>query len=157
MLEMLKQLVADLHGGNKHPNHFEADDYRVAAAALLVHVATLDGELAEATGDKLRETLKTQFELDDEHADELIAAATEADREAVDFFHLTNLLMRSLNEQGRMRVIEMLWEVALADGRISEFEDNMLWRIADLLGVAPNDRIAMRQQVEKKRKAAQNR
>jgi uncharacterized tellurite resistance protein B-like protein len=55
--------------------------------------------------------------------------------------------MRSLDEPGRLRVVEMLWEMAFADGSISEFEDNMMWRMAELLAVAPRDRIALRQQV----------
>jgi uncharacterized tellurite resistance protein B-like protein len=55
--------------------------------------------------------------------------------------------MRTLDEQGRLRVVEMLWKMAVADGGISEFEDNVMWRVADLLAVSSRDRIALRQQV----------
>jgi uncharacterized tellurite resistance protein B-like protein len=55
--------------------------------------------------------------------------------------------MRTLDEQGRLRVVEMLWKMAFADGAISEFEDNVMWRVADLLAVSPRDRIVLRQQV----------
>jgi hypothetical protein len=41
----------------------------------------------------------------------------------------------------------MLWEMAFADGTISEFEDNMMWRVADLLAVSPRDRLTLRRQV----------
>jgi uncharacterized tellurite resistance protein B-like protein len=34
-----------------------------------------------------------------------------------------------------------------ADGRVSEFEDNVMWRVSDLLGVSTRDRIALRQEV----------
>lgn len=154
MLEKIKQLVAELHGGEKHSSHFDADDYRVAAAALLVHVATLEGELTQAARDKLRAVLMAAFSLTQALADELIGAAAAADREAVDFFHFTSLLMRTLNEQGRLRVVEMLWEIALVNGVVSEFEDNMLWRVADLLAVSPRDRIALRQRVADKHRQA---
>jgi uncharacterized tellurite resistance protein B-like protein len=156
MLEKIKRLVGDLHGG-KHASRFDADDYRVAAAALLVHVATLEGALTAAARDKLRATLMSQFSLTDALADELIEAAAKADREAVDFYHFTSLLMRTLNEQGRLKIIEMLWEMALADGRVSEFEDNMLWRVADLLAVSPRDRIALRQRVAGKQSGEEER
>jgi len=147
MLEDIKRLFAELRGGSKQSGHFESDDYRVAAAALLVHVATLQGELTAAARQKLRSVLMAQFALTGVLTDELIEAAVAADREAVDFYHFTSLLMRTLNEDGRLRIVEMLWEIAFVDGAISEFEDNVMWRVADLLAVSPRERIALRQRV----------
>jgi uncharacterized tellurite resistance protein B-like protein len=145
MLEEIKRLFAELHIGGKHASHFDADDCRVASAALLVHVATLEHDLTGPARQTLARLLKSRFSLTDELTDELIAAAVAADREAVDFYHFTHLLISCLDEPGRLRLIEMLWEMAAADGSISEFEDNMMWRVADLLAVPPRDRIALRQ------------
>jgi uncharacterized tellurite resistance protein B-like protein len=147
MLEEIRHLFAELRGGGKHANHFDADDFRVAAAALLVHVATLDHALTDSTRQQLGALLKAQFSLTDALTDELIEAAVAADRDAVDFYHFTHMLMRTLDETGRLRVVEMLWKMAFADGAISEFEDNVMWRVADLLAVSPHERIALRQQV----------
>jgi uncharacterized tellurite resistance protein B-like protein len=147
MLEEIRRLFAELHGGGKHSSHFDGDDYRVAAAALLVHVATLEHDLTGPARQQLRDLLMVQFSLTGALTDELIEAALAADREAVDFYHFTHLLMRTLDEQGRLRVVEMLWKMAFADGAISEFEDNVMWRVADLLAISPRDRIALRQQV----------
>jgi uncharacterized tellurite resistance protein B-like protein len=147
MLEEIRRLFAELHGNSKNCSHFDADDYRVAAAALLVHVATLDHDLTGSGRHKLAALLSEQFTLTDTLTGELIEAAVAADREAVDFYHFTHLLMRTLDEQGRLRVVEMLWEMAFADGSISEFEDNMMWRLAELLAVSSHDRIALRRKV----------
>jgi uncharacterized tellurite resistance protein B-like protein len=147
MLEEIKRLIAELHGGTKHSRHFDGNDYRVAAAALLVHVATLDHELSSAARQRLRQLLIAQFSLTDALTDELIEAAVAADREAVDFYHFTSLLMRTLDEPGRLRIVEMLWQMAFVDGAVSEFEDNMMWRVADLLAVSSRDRIALRERV----------
>src|SRR5262249_26309558 len=130
MLEEIKRLFAELHGGTKPSGHFDADDYRVAAAALLVHVAMLDHDLSGPARQKLRDLLIAQFALSDALADELIDAGAAADREAVDFYHFTSLLMRTLDEQGRLRIVEMLWEIVFLDGSVSEFEDNVMWRVA---------------------------
>jgi uncharacterized tellurite resistance protein B-like protein len=146
MLDEIKRLFAELHIGGKQASHFDADDCRVASAALLVHVATLEHDLTGPARQTLASLLKARFSLTDELTDELIVTAVAADREAVDFYHFTHLLMGCLDEPGRLRVVEMLWEMAIADGRISEFEDNMMWRVADLLAVPPRDRIALRQQ-----------
>ena len=149
MLDEIKQLFAELHVGGKHSSHFDADDCRVACAALLVHVATLEHDLAGPARRKLAALLGARFALTDVLTDELIEAAVAADREAVDLYHFTHLLMRTVDEKGRLRVVEMMWEMAFADGAISEFEDNMMSRVADLLAVPPKDRIALRQQAAK--------
>ena len=146
MLKEIKSFFADLTGG-KEMAHFDDNDYRVAAAALLVHVATLEKELSESGRAKLHALLKSRFELTDELTEELIDAAVAADHEAVDFYHFTSLLNRTLNEEGRQRIIEMMWEMVYADGRVSEFEDNVMWRVSDLLGVSVRERIALRQEV----------
>lgn len=156
MLQEIKRLFAELSGGDRHGSHFDGDDYRVAAAALLVHVATLEGDLTNSARTKLRALLRSQFSLDDDLTDELMEAAVAADREAVDFFHFTHLLMRSLNEEGRLRVVEMLWEMVFLDGGVSEFEDNVMWRVADLLAISPHDRIALRQRVAGHRPSAED-
>ncbi len=147
MLDLLKSFLADINDGAKAPHQFDDSDYRLAAAALLVHVTMIDGEASAAEQAKLRNVLQQRFALDDAATDELIAAATKADAEAVDLYHFTRLLNRKLDEDGRIRMIEMMWEIVYADGERSEFEDNMVWRTADLLGISGRQRIELRQRV----------
>jgi uncharacterized tellurite resistance protein B-like protein len=147
MFESFKSFISDFVDGQKHPSQFADDDYRLAAAALLVHAATIDGEMSQSEGDKLRALLKKNFTLDDGATAELIEKATAVERESVDLYHFTHQLNRSLNETGRARIIEMMWEIVYADGRRDELEDNLLWRAADLLGVSPQERIALRRRI----------
>ena len=139
MLESLKKLVAELTGETKPAERFAENDYRVAAAALLVHAATIDGDISVAEGDKLRAVLKACFAL--------IDAGTAAENEAVDLYHFTSSINRSLDDEGRRRIVEMMWEIIYADGRLNEFEDNLVWRAADLLNVPSRDRVEIRQRV----------
>jgi uncharacterized tellurite resistance protein B-like protein len=147
MLADLRQFFTDLTGGQKPQDQFAENDYRRAAAALLVHIATLEGTLDETKRGKLHAILEAQFALDAAATDELIAEAAADDREAVDFYHFTSLLMRTLDEAGRLRIVEMLWEMVYVDGKVSEFEANMMWRVADLLAVSSRDRILLRERV----------
>ena len=43
----------------------------------------------------------------------------------------------------------MMWQIAFADGRVTEFEDNLIWRAADLLGVSSHERLALRERIAK--------
>jgi len=147
MFEAFKSFVADLADGNKPQSGFDDNDYRVAGAALLIHAAAIDGNFSDAERTRLHELLMQRFELDDAAADELIAKATKVEQEAVDVYHFTRLLNGTLDEPGRCRMVEMLWEIAYADGKVSDFEDNLIWRAADLLGVSSRERIALRQHV----------
>jgi uncharacterized tellurite resistance protein B-like protein len=149
MFESLRNFVADFVEGDRHPSQFADDDYRLAAVALLVHAATIDGEMLGAERDKLHAVVKRRFNLDDALADELIDKATAAEHESVDLYHFTSLLNRVLDEEGRARIVEMMWEIVYADGRRDELEDNLLWRAADLLGVSSRERIQLRQRIAK--------
>jgi len=147
MFESFRNFVAEFVEGEKHPSHFADNDYRLSAVALLVHAATIDGDMSESERAKLHAVVKRRFNLDDAVADELIDKATLAEHEAVDLYHFTSLLNRVLDEEGRARVIEMMWEIVYADGRRDELEDNLLWRAADLLGVSQRERIELRQRI----------
>jgi uncharacterized tellurite resistance protein B-like protein len=72
------------------------------------------------------------------------SATSEPPVTAVDLYHFTSVIMRSVNEEGRLRIVEMMWELVYADGRVSEFEDNVVWRAADLLGISSRDRIDLK-------------
>jgi len=147
MLDSLRNFVSELTGGQKHPARFEENDYRLAAAALLIHASTIDGNMNGTERDRLRDVLKSRFALDDAATGELIDISTLAENEAVDLYRFTSLLNRTLDEAGRLGIVEMMWQVVFADGRVNEFEDNLMWRAADLLGVSSRDRIAIRRRV----------
>jgi uncharacterized tellurite resistance protein B-like protein len=147
MFESFKTFISEFVDGEKHPSQFAEDDYRLAAAALLVHAAAIDGEISQSERDKLHTVLKQRFALSDAVADELIEKATAAEHESVDLYHFTHLLNRVLDEEGRAKVIEMMWEIVYADGKRDELEDNLLWRAADLLGVSPRERIELRRRI----------
>jgi uncharacterized tellurite resistance protein B-like protein len=145
MLATLKTFIDELTGDAPSKRQFEAADYRLAAAALLVHLASIDGEFDEGERAYLQRTVETRFGLDPAAAGELIDAAWQSEREAVDLYRFTNVLKRSLDEGGRRQVVAMLWEMAYADGTVHEFEENVVWRVAELLGVSTRDRVGLRQ------------
>jgi uncharacterized tellurite resistance protein B-like protein len=147
MFAAFRKFVSGLTAGDSHPTRFADNDYRLAAAALLVHAAAIDGNISDVERDTLHTLIKQRFGLDAATTDELVAEATEAELQAVDLYHFTSLLNRTLDQEGRRRIVEMLWEIVYADRRVTELEDNLLWRAADLLGVSSRERIELRQRV----------
>src|ERR1700740_3229749 len=148
MLDGLRQFITDVISPSAHTSRdFDDTGYKLAATALLVHVISLDGEPAEIEKRKLHGLIESSFGLDSGTADKLIASATLVEGEAVDLYRFTSVIMRSVNEAGRLRIVKMMWELVYADGEVNDFEDNVVWRAADLLGVSSRDRIDLKHRV----------
>ena len=151
MLDGLRQFISDIVSPDGEKRVFDEDDYRLAATALLIHIVSLDGEPTAIEKRKLHSLIETSFKLDRGAADRLIASATRAENDAVDLYRFTSIIMREVDAAGRRRIVEMMWEMVFADGKVTEFEDNVLWRAADLLGISGRDRIELKHAVQARR------
>ena len=144
MISALKRFLTDLTG-DPEPKPIGADQGRLAAAALLYHVTAIDGVVGEDESVRLRALLKERFVLGDDDLDDLVAAAENADKQAVDLYGFTSVLKQRLDIAERERLVGMMWELVYADGKVHEFEDNLIWRAAELLGVSSDVRIRLKQ------------
>jgi uncharacterized tellurite resistance protein B-like protein len=147
MFGWLKSFVSSLLGDARLQKFEDDTNCRLATAALLTRVATVNSEMSKARRRKLYAVLKSCFELDDLTTVQLIHDAAAADRSAVDLYHFTRQLNDVLDEEGRQRIVKMMWQIIYADERVNEFESNIIWRTADLLGVSSRQRIELRQRV----------
>ena len=150
MLSQLNKLFDALNAEPACATELREEELRIAAAALLVHAMVIDGEAASSEREKLSKLLMDRFNLAVADANKLIDVACERERDAVDLFGFTRILTRELDQDGRKTIVAMLWEVVLADGVIHEFENNLVWRAAELLGVSSRDRILLRKQAEQR-------
>ncbi len=147
MFDAIMKFIGDLSETESRTDEFADTDYRLAAAALLVHTAGIDGGVSESEHARLHDLIKERFKLDDAGTDKLLARAEEADDSAIDLYQFTTRLNRALDDKQRARIVEMMWQVVYADGRVTEFEDNLIWRAADLLHVSREERIALKARV----------
>ena len=153
MLDGLRQFITEIVSPDVEQRVFDETDYRLAATALLIHIVSLDGEPTAVEKRKLHSLIETSFKLDPGTADRLIASATRAESDAVDLYRFTSVIMREVDEAGRRRIVEMMWEMVFADGKVTEFEDNVLWRAADLLAISGRDRIDLKHAVQERQAA----
>ena len=149
MFDALRSFFDEMTGGARPPDGFAEDDHRVAAVALLVHLADADGVLDAPERKRLQRLVEERYALAPAQARRLIVQASADEREAVDLFRFTHILKRRLDEKGRQAVVRLLWEMAYADGQAHELEENIIWRVAELLGVSPRERVELRQDAER--------
>ena len=141
------KLASLLSGPEEHVS--SEDEIREAIAALLIHAAKIDGQEDESEREKRDVLLKQKFALSDQQLTELTSKAEELDAEATDLYRFTSVLTRNFDQEGRKAIVRMLWEIVLADGALTDYEANYMWRVAELLGVTTRDRIALRKAVER--------
>ncbi|MGM4915667.1 TerB family tellurite resistance protein [Tardiphaga sp. 813_E8_N1_3] len=125
----------------------EQRELLIDTAALLIRVATVHNELSDIRRARLHAILKSQYGLDDTATAQLLVDADAVARSAVDLYRFTRQLNESLDDDGRRRIVQLMWEVVYADQRVNEFEENLIWRAADLLGVSSRQRVELRQRV----------
>jgi uncharacterized tellurite resistance protein B-like protein len=123
------------------------DELQLAAAALLVEAASMDGDFEAAEHAKITRLLIDRFALTAEEAETLIEEAIAAVDETGQLYGFTRVVKDRYETSDRIRMIEMLWEVAFADGQVDHFESNLIRRIGGLLFVSDRDRGLAKQRV----------
>ena len=131
-------------------------DTNLAVATLLVHLTNVDGVVTAEEQQTLTRVLKDHFELDKHQVAELIEEATRRDKDAVDFYQFTATLSK-LEEEERVAIIRLMWQVVFADAENHELEDNMVWRVAELIGISNRQRTVLRQEIKQEIKREANR
>ncbi|WP_417579194.1 TerB family tellurite resistance protein [Pelagibacterium sp.] len=126
----------------------QATDPRLAVAALLVHLASVDGTASSIEAKAIANALKDHYGLDESEVKRLLAEAKRRDRDAVDFYEFTSKLSQ-LEESEKIEIIRMMWQVVFADDTNHELEDNMVWRVAELIGVSSRQRTVLRNQAKR--------
>jgi uncharacterized tellurite resistance protein B-like protein len=135
---MFNQILSLLTG--ESPASAKADQLQIAVAALMVHAATMDDTFDEAERRTIERLLGERFKLAPDAVKALLAAAERRAAESNQLYAFTRLAVEKLDEAGRVQLIEMLWEVAYADGVLDPDEDTLLRRVAGLLYVSDHDR-----------------
>lgn len=132
MLDKLKTLFAEPVSETQAP---QSDALHIAAAALLVRAAQIDGNMDAGEETLLARLVGPHFGLDDGAAATLIHEAKDAANEASDLFQFTNRINQHFGEGHKIMLLELLWQIVLSDGVVDDYEANLLRRVAGLIYV----------------------
>ena len=141
-----KYVAPDLErAGEHHREH----GYHLATAALLFEVSRADHHASEEELQTIGSLVRQCFGLSDTDANALMELAHQESEQAVSLYELTKLIDKRLSLSEKIHVIELLWEVAFADGELDRYEEYTIRKLADLLHVSHGDFIAAKLRVER--------
>jgi uncharacterized tellurite resistance protein B-like protein len=120
------------------PSH-SFQERQLAAAALMVEAATMDSEFETQERARIQQLLQNHFALSDLEATQLLAEAETAAAASVEWHSFTRAIKNGFEPAERIALIEMLWEVAYADGVLHDYEASLLRRITGLIYVSDRD------------------
>lgn len=151
MFSAIKDFLNDLTSTDKAEEGGERSlDKKLCAAALMVHVMEADGQIKPEEEAKLLSVLEAHYDLNAEQAHELAISAKTTQSESIDLYSFTSVLKAQMDETERMGLVEDLWEMVYADGQLHEFEDNMVWRLAELLNISSERRMRLKRIVRER-------
>lgn len=113
----------------------------IACAVLLCEVMKADGNLDQQEQNKLNNLLKSQFNISAEEVDVIVEKALYLSEHATDFYQFTSKLNQQYNIEQRVKIVELLWQLAYADDELASIEEHIIRKIADLLHLRHNEYI----------------
>ncbi|MBY5989295.1 TerB family tellurite resistance protein [Roseovarius atlanticus] len=140
--EFLKKLTEST------PETLPHEDARLALTALLVRIAKSDGHFDTDERQRILAIARTRYQLSEPDASALLNEAEQLEGEAPDTVRFTRAIKDAVAYEDRVRVIEALWQVALADGERDASEDAIIRMASNFLGVTDMDSALARQRQE---------
>jgi uncharacterized tellurite resistance protein B-like protein len=130
----------------------QPDELELAVAALLIEAARMDDTFDAAERGTIERLLTERFDLSPDALRSLMESAETAVRQSTQFFPFTRQIVQRISHEDRGHILEMMWEVAYADGVLDPHEDALLRRIAGLIHVSDQERGLARQRALEKAK-----
>jgi uncharacterized tellurite resistance protein B-like protein len=133
MFDSLKRFIKSLQPAVANANLPETADLHLAAAVLLLEVSTADFKQQPEERAALLSGLQSVFDLDEQHAALLCERALQISDNAISMHEFMTVINKRCTQAEKLYLLEQLWRVAFADGRIDKYEDHRIRKIADWL------------------------
>ena len=117
--------------------NFESD--KIAVVALLISTAKYDGNFDDSEKTEIQKLIESYFSLSSQKTDDLFKAAEKLESEANDLHQFTRSLNEVLNEEEKLKIMELIWKIVMADGVIDNYEENLVRRLSGLLYLQDKD------------------
>ncbi len=132
---MLTKIKAMLKNSTQTSATDKKHDISLAVTALMVEIMSSDDKLDAAEHDEIIKAVTRRFSLSDDDVETLITEAKHTSAEATDLHQFTSLIKDSFATEERIELLTELWQIAMADGVVDSYEEHLIRRIANLIGV----------------------
>ena len=132
MLQSLKNIFASDQILNSETENTEID----ILSGLMIEAANTDGEVTQVELNKISHSLINVFQEDPKAVEVSLTKAFENKDNSKSLYYYTSKLNKSYSNEDKIKLIEVLWEIILADNEIHDFETNLIRRLAGLLYIS---------------------
>ena len=132
MLQSLKNIFASDQTLNTETENTEID----ILSGLMIEAANTDGEVTQEELNKISNSLINIFKEDPKAVEISLTKAFENKDNSKSLYYYTSKLNKSYSNENKIKLIEVLWEIILADNEIHDFETNLIRRLAGLLYIS---------------------
>ena len=132
MLQSLKNIFASDQALNDETKNTEID----ILSGLMIEAANTDGEVTQEELNKISHSLINVFKEDPKAVEVSLTKAFENKDNSKSLYYYTSKLNKSYSNENKIKLIEVLWEIILADNEIHDFETNLIRRLAGLLYIS---------------------
>ncbi len=132
MIKILKNIL-------KNQNQIEAKDDNKnleLLCGLMIEAAYTDGQIEEEEINKIKISLINVFEEKPNDVELLLNKAIENKNNSKSLHYYTSYINKNFANEKKILLIETLWEVVLSDGKVHDFESNLIRRLAGLLYIS---------------------
>lgn len=145
MIERLKQFFATTTDKPEKPDPHQLT---VAATALMVQLSRVDNNEDDAELKTIVDCAVRSHEVTREEAGEILEDALSQADDSTSLYEFTGLINEQLDQQEKQALLESIWRVAFADGRIDKYEEHLIRRMADLLHLNHREYMQARHRAE---------
>jgi uncharacterized tellurite resistance protein B-like protein len=132
LLQSLKNIFASDQILNSETDNAEID----ILSGLMIEAANTDGEVTQEELNKISHSLVNVFKEDPQAVEVSLTKAFENKDNSKSLYYYTSKLNKSYSNENKVKLIEVLWEIILADNEIHDFETNLIRRLAGLLYIS---------------------
>jgi uncharacterized tellurite resistance protein B-like protein len=142
MIGLLKTFFANEFKEALSPGNVNRPDrIHIATCAILLEMAKIDGEFDDSERQNIIAIFKNKYHLTDDEVTCLIEASEEELERSIDLWQFTNLINKNYSPGEKIGIIETIWQVAYADGRLDEHEDYLIHKLSGILNISHKDMI----------------
>jgi uncharacterized tellurite resistance protein B-like protein len=125
------------------------DKIRVATCIVLLEIANADNDFSADEQAIIQGILMQRFELSESEVESLIQEASRRIAASIDTWSLTRILAADLSEEERIEIMEAVWRVIYADGRLEGYEDTLVHKLSFLLDLTHDQMITAKLKIQK--------